>query len=233
MSIGKEKLAQSVGKCNLCGDRFNKRVMSRHLQSCLKNVVTANKKASPTKTFHIAVEGKYLPEYWLHLEIRADATLDDLDEFLRDLWLECCGHLSAFTIDGIRYDKIEDDFDLGFGFEKSASMNIEIGKVFAKGAKIDYEYDFGTTTDLTLKVIQEREGNLSKREAIRILARNDEPMIPCYFCGAPAKAVCSYCVYDREGWLCKKCKRKHEHYDDDVFLPVLNSPRTGQCGYEG
>ena len=33
----------------------------------------------------------------------ADATLADLDRFLRDIWLECCGHMSQFTIGKARY----------------------------------------------------------------------------------------------------------------------------------
>jgi len=34
----------------------------------------------------------------------ARATLTDLDGFLRDIWLECCGHLSAFDIGTVRYE---------------------------------------------------------------------------------------------------------------------------------
>ena len=39
-----------------------------------------------------------MPMYWLHIEIPAKATLEDLDHFLRAVWLECCGHLSSFDI---------------------------------------------------------------------------------------------------------------------------------------
>lgn len=49
------------------------------------------------------VEGRYLPEYWMHLSVPVNTTLGDLDQFLRDIWLECCRHLSAFTIEGTRY----------------------------------------------------------------------------------------------------------------------------------
>jgi hypothetical protein len=30
--------------------------------------------------------------YWMHLEVAAGTTLTILDRFLRDTWLECCGH---------------------------------------------------------------------------------------------------------------------------------------------
>ena len=48
-------------------------------------------------------KSRYLPEYWMHLEVPADATLGSLDRFLRDTWLECCGHMSEFEIEGTRY----------------------------------------------------------------------------------------------------------------------------------
>ncbi|MCL2426791.1 MAG: DUF6398 domain-containing protein, partial [Oscillospiraceae bacterium] len=40
------------------------------------------------------------------------------------------------------------------------------------------------------------------------------------------------CVYDyRNPFYCSKCVKKHEH--DDMLLPVTNSPRMGECGYDG
>jgi hypothetical protein len=44
----------------------------------------------------IKVEGAYQKEYWLFLDIALNATLEDLDAFLRQIWLECCGHMSGF-----------------------------------------------------------------------------------------------------------------------------------------
>jgi hypothetical protein len=43
---------------------------------------------------------------------KADAILSRLDHFLRDIWLECCGHLSAFRIDQTIYTiPVDDPFD--------------------------------------------------------------------------------------------------------------------------
>lgn len=42
------------------------------------------------------IGGLYQPEYWINIIISADAELNELDEILRDLWLECCGHASEF-----------------------------------------------------------------------------------------------------------------------------------------
>lgn len=210
--------------------------MSRHLKSCIEKAASEKtadgRKAKSADTFLISVEGKYLPQYWMYLEARADATLDDIDALLRNVWLECCGHLSAFNMPGKRYDSMPDDLGEFFDDEEeTGGMDEKLNRAISPGMKIDYEYDFGTTTELTLKVVS-RHSNRSPKKAVEILARNEEPQIPCDHCGAPAKKVCSSCVWSGEGWVCNKCKRKHK-CDEDYFLPVLNSPRTGMCGYEG
>ena len=62
-------------------------------------------------------EASGAPLYWLDLEIKTDSKLRQLDDLLRKVWLECCGHLSAFKIDGLRYSVVVDkefDFDSVF-----------------------------------------------------------------------------------------------------------------------
>ena len=226
----------SIGTCNLCGKDFAKNVISRHLKKCLQEqAVSTGEKIQ--KTFWINVWGKYLPEYWLHLEIPASAKLADLDQFLRDIWLECCGHLSAFKIGGTRYeldtgmvDAMWKDF---FGpSQPPQSMNVRLYNILKPGLTFGHEYDFGTTTELSLKVVAEQEKPGQSKE-IRVLARNNTPTIPCAVCGKPATLVCSQCIYEGpKAWLCKKCSRKHK-CGEDAFLPVVNSPRVGQCGYTG
>ena len=225
----------SIGTCNLCGKDFAKNVISRHIKKCLQEQ-TASAGEKPQKTLWINVWGKHQPEYWLHLEAPAVSKLEDLDQFLRDIWLECCGHLSAFTIGNTRYemdtgmvDAMWKDF---FGpSQPPQSMNVRLYTILEPALKFEHEYDFGTTTELAGKVVAEGERARRSKE-IRILARNQPPAIPCSECGKPAVVVCGYCSYGPEGWLCKKCSRKHK-CGDEAFLPVVNSPRVGQCGYTG
>src|SRR5438045_3051287 len=71
-------------------------------------------RASPTRAasgpaLHLTVEDREIGAYWLHLEAGPTATLEDLDLYLRRIWLECCGHLSAFQINGVRYAAVPDD----------------------------------------------------------------------------------------------------------------------------
>src|SRR5713226_4858535 len=111
----------SNGICRSCQGEFDKRKMTQHLKYCKQRAVTiAGEDAAPseskTRLFHILVEGRYNPQYWMHLEIPASDDLADLDDFLRAIWLECCGHLSEFTIGGTSYSsEPEDYFYIGEG----------------------------------------------------------------------------------------------------------------------
>jgi hypothetical protein len=218
----------SNGKCNFCGSTFSKTAMTKHLKECKqKNSVSkassTGKGAGKAKSFHLVAEGRYAPEYWLHLEVPANAKLTTLDNFLRNIWLECCGHMSAFTIEGQVYSvEPMDELD-------DKSMNVRLDKVLEQGMKFFHEYDFGSTTHLILKVVSEEE---SEGKDIQVLARNEPPPIPCDSCGKIATKVCTECLYSDEGWLCDECAAEHE-CGEDMLLPVVNSPRVGTCGYTG
>ena len=106
------------GLCSFCKGEFDKPKMSQHLRNCKqRKAVLATKAEDTTKQkirlFHIQAEGRYDPQYWMHLEIPADATLDDLDDFLRDTWFEHYEHLSGFRIDNTSYSS-EDSRDFPF-----------------------------------------------------------------------------------------------------------------------
>lgn len=223
----------SSGKCNLCGGTFSKSAMTKHLKLCkqqkegFSKTPASARSPQKTKTFHLVVEGRYLPDYWMHLEVPANAKLEALDCFLRDIWLECCGHLSAFTIADRKYSVAPmAEFD-------DKSMNIKLDRVLEPGMKFFHEYDFGTTTDLMLKVVSEGESEL-KDQSIQVLARNEPPAILCESCGKMATQVCTECLWSGEGkgWLCDQCAAKHK-CGEELLLPVVNSPRVGMCGYTG
>ncbi|HID43012.1 MAG TPA: hypothetical protein EYP30_04425 [Archaeoglobaceae archaeon] len=202
------------GKCFLCNKTFSKSGMTKHLKKHLKNDGDA-------RLYHLMVDGLYRPEYWLHIEIKADAKLKDLDKFLRNVWLECCGHLSAFEIDGVEYHSMP---------EGEKGMNYRLGRVLSVGMEFYHIYDFGTSTELRLKVAGERMGRTEKK--VRILARNNPPDIRCE-CGEKAKWICTECFVEMENcYFCEECAKEHE-CGEEMLLPVVNSPRCGVCGYEG
>ncbi len=215
--------AVSIGTCSLCRGAFDKGAMTRHLKACLPEHAFSEK-GKKTRALHLLVEGRYASMYWIHLGAPAGATFDELDAFLRRTWLECCGHMSAFEIDETRY--LDEPADLG-----DESMDVSLGEVLAPGMTFRYEYDFGSTTELKLKVLSEYESAL-KGATVRALARNEPPTIACDNCGKPAVRICAVCTGSGEGRLCETCATDHE-CGEDTLLPLVNSPRAGVCGYAG
>ncbi len=229
MEVQRMSRQASTGKCHLCGGVFDKSEMTKHLKACREKECSerpSSAKSSRKKdVFHLLVEGRYSPEYWMHIELPADAQLAVLDGFLRDTWLECCGHLSMFSIGDKRYSVAEiEDFD-------DETMEARLGEVLSPGMKFYHEYDFGSTTHLVLKVISQEERSI-KGKAVQILARNEPLEIPCVSCGKPAAQVCAECIYSDAGWLCNTCAAEHK-CGEEMLLPVVNSPRVGVCGYTG
>ncbi|MEI6420630.1 MAG: hypothetical protein WCP55_00305 [Lentisphaerota bacterium] len=234
----KKKRFKSEGHCNLCGKNFEGGKISGHLEEC-RGKLFVEDKGAPANIMQISVYGRYNPEFWLQLAAWDGATLSDIDDFLRHAWLECCGHLSSFTIGGVRYESHpdyddvgsedgEDDF-LSFG-GKTLSMSVKLNKVLGLGTVLRHEYDFGTTTELELEVLDVFQASEPNAPVI-LLAHNLMPKIKCSTCEKNATLICSVCSYDFL-CFCKKCARKHE-CGEEMMLPLVNSPRTGMCGYEG
>jgi len=64
----------------------------------------SNEDKKQRNQFMIAIKSKYdKNEYCIYLSIDENLSLLHIDQFLRDIWLECCGHLSAFKIKGKMY----------------------------------------------------------------------------------------------------------------------------------
>lgn len=223
---------QTKGICKYCGKEYTKAYMIKHLAKCKEreNRIAAETGTKKCGYFDISISGKYNAAYWLIIEIREDATLKDLDSFLRDIWLECCGHLSAFNLCGESYE-IAPNSDSYWG-APAKSMNYKLKSVLQKGMTFSYEYDFGSTTDLVIGVLDYRVSNW-KKDKLTILSRNKPIEFLCDACHEkPATVICTECIYDGTGCLCDDCKKIHE-CGESMQLYICNSPRMGVCGYEG
>ena len=230
----------SEGKCLFCDKSFSKTSINRHLVSHLNEFKPTEKHGL---SFLVKVETlkrrRGTTPYFLSLWIDGEAKFDDFDSFLRDIWLECCGHMSAFIYPAKRkpargfFDFLnegEDDEE----FEGDISKKWKVKKVFAKDLVLEYEYDFGSTTALSITVVEQFP--VKATEKIILLSRNEPLKIVCCSCGkAPATQLCSVC-YD-DAFFCGKCAKKHaktcSDFADYASMPVVNSPRMGVCGYEG
>ena len=202
-------MAQTTSKahCYFCGKLLTKTGAKRHL---LTHAYEGDK---AQKCCLVKVESPYLKDYWIYVEIPLTSNLEKLDEFLRCIWLECCGHMSAFTY--VRsYNEI--------------NMSKKIGG-FAPGTILQYEYDFGSTTTLYITFVQ-NVSRQKQKSAVRVMARNDPYTFECEKCGKEAIWI------DASEWpavmYCDECA--DEYFGDDGYLlPVVNSPRMGVCGYCG
>lgn len=154
--------------------------IAKHLQTCKKRVDLYEKAKKTEKYFELLLYGAYNKDYWLIIQIKENATLDDLDRFIRDIWVECCGHLSAFEIDGVSYEREPDD-DFGWG-EPAKSTNHTLKQVLTTGMIFNYEYDFGSTTEIMVKVLDHYSAQ-KQNEKVVILSRNNPPEFACSICG--------------------------------------------------
>lgn len=231
LHVGKKERLVSSGRgiCKICGESVDAKQVSRHI----KKHVPADGKG----TYYI-IRVSSSKHFWMFLQVNGAATLKHLDSFLKDAWLECCGHLSAFTINEKSYEIMPSD---SWAEKKPESMDHKISSVLEKGTSFSYEYDFGTTTALSLLV---REANVPaltpsgpRPKPVQLLAIHDPVRFVCDKCGSDATLVCSYCrLYDFGGLGCDACMKEHSCCVSDgieIALPVVQSPRVGQCGYEG
>jgi hypothetical protein len=220
--------SSSEGVCQLCQGKFTKRTITRHLQKCVvQHELPSGHEAD---LFHLTVQG-YGP-YWLHVEMPGSAKLRDLDQFLRDIWLECCDHLSTFEFSrgnrsrrGLTLNPFE-DFD-SFEEQEERLMGMTLADVLEPQLEFVHKYDFGSTTELRLKVAGIRTGKWSGGQRVRLLARNLPPEYACGRCGKPAQ----WTETTTGDFYCDACAKKAD--EEEYLLPVVNSPRTGVCGYTG
>jgi endogenous inhibitor of DNA gyrase (YacG/DUF329 family) len=216
---------QSRGKCVYCGKEMTRGGMSKHLPACAaRQKATAGikeKTGASQNLYHLRVQDVWAGDFWLHLEMNGTATLNDLDLYLRAIWLECCGHLS--------------DFFIGPAWGRKVSKKTPADRILQPGIELTHIYDFGTSSETKITVVDVRRGKPITKHPIALMARNNMPENACIECGQPATWLCIECVYEDEtpGTLCDQHAKEHPHDAYGEPHPLLNSPRVGMCGYAG
>ena len=217
--MGNQKVYKGI--CYNCGNEYAKRGMTRHLKSC-RDLQKQQEQSGEKDYLLMRVQGKYNKRYFLYLDIKEKTTMDDFDQFLRDIWLECCGHLSGFYINGQNYTFYP------FMHERAKNNpKNKIKNVLENDTKYEYKYDFGTTTGLEVEIISKRSGQ-DREHLIEVVARNILSDIECDECGAKAKWFCqSYDCFPY--YYCDDCVE--ENKGEFGAVPFINTPRLGACGY--
>lgn len=220
------RTTSTKGRCYICKKELGKGAMKTHLLKC------NNLGEGKTNYFMIKVEGFYDKDYWLYIQVKKSATLSDLDSFLRDIWLECCGHLSAFKIGDAHYEDNIDDSNFGlFRREVKDMSKTKLKDVLSIGRVFKHDYDFGSTTTLKLEVVAQYSG-IATKDKVTLLARNNMQEYTCEKCGEKATYISMGSEWSDYTPLCEKCM---EEYDDEecYVMNITNSPRMGVCGYSG
>ena len=216
---------QTRGKCAYCGREMTRGGLSRHLATCpgrQEAIQAANREKRISQTlYHLLARDAWYGDFWLHLEMNGSATLEDLDYYLRAIWLECCGHLSRFSVGGWRGDEIP--------------MHRRIKNIFSPGVELTHIYDFGTSSHTLIRFVGMREGKPLTQHPIALMARNNAREGTCVECGEQAGWWCPECLYERDEWttLCERHAEEHSCDDYGGLMPLVNSPRVGMCGYDG
>jgi len=207
---------KSEGKCLYCNQLFSQKEIGKHLAKHLADMEKSVKTTTTQTYCHIEVDAS---DYFIHLLVKGDANMKIIDSFLKDIWLDCCGHLSGFGHNNFK-----------------VSMSHKVVDVFEPRIKIFHDYDFGTTTRVFLKGLKTYQ--LNHKENLILLSRNEPLKLMCATCKKkPAENVCTTCWYDDYSYFCESCSEKHEKECEDFAdyssMPVVNSPRMGECGYTG
>ena len=216
---------QSKGTCTYCGQAMTKGAVARHLSACPKRqaiIEAAERRKVRSETlYHLRVQDSWKSQFWLDLEMRGSSTLDALDTYLRGIWLECCGHMSQFSVGGWQGQEM--------------SMKRKVAEVFTPGIELTHIYDFGTSSETLIKVVGTREGKPTSTRPIALMGRNVMPEASCIECEQPAAWLCIECLTEENLWgtLCDAHAEQHPHENYGEPIRLVNSPRLGMCGYEG
>ena len=207
------------GNCYICGKTLGKVAMKNHILK--EHAVNGDEKC-----VLLRIEGAYDKEYWLFVDVEKNKTLGSLDDFMRRIWLECCGHESIFNVGK------HDDHDDGSYYDDDNGKAYKL-KQFPVGYKIIHEYDMGTTTKCLITLVKETR-RPKQKAAVRLLARNEPLVYTCATCGKSAGFICQERRYKCDNpYYCLECAKERDPSGFGTLLPITNSPRNGECGYDG
>ena len=153
----------SPGWYHLCGNIIRADDATVHTTSCVMDTVQTkyivrdvDERYARGRPIMIWVRSSEL-RHWMLLVMQPTTSLRQLDQFLRDQWLECCGHMSHFEIGKVQYSACvpgpgdPPKFDNGLAEPDDQHMVNTIEETVAAGQRFSHEFDYGDTTCLDLE----------------------------------------------------------------------------------
>ena len=217
---------KQTARCHGCSALVSTKSARNHLTSCIQRAGPGPNGTVPSMILvtatgdHPSARSAYL----LCALLPGNATLRHIDNFLRKHWLECCGHLSLFRINGVRHHS--DGFDEHPGMPAS-SMDQQAARVLTPHTEAHYEYDMGSTTHLRIRVspAPAAASEWLRQHQLDPAAPVMQNIIPetCTGCGGPAGYTSSPEHTDWPDHRCDRCLPSHPVH----YRPLDNSPRDG------
>eukprot|EP01090_Pellita_catalonica_P016122 TRINITY_DN4542_c0_g1_i1.p1 TRINITY_DN4542_c0_g1~~TRINITY_DN4542_c0_g1_i1.p1 ORF type:complete len:310 (-),score=29.91 TRINITY_DN4542_c0_g1_i1:34-963(-) len=157
--------------------------------------------------------------YWIFFKAPISANLQNLDQFLRKVWVDCCGHLSQFKLNSQNTTSTNDiqpkeiavqniaqptyrSFTLTTSLTGKLPMaSAVLSSVLTVGSQVEYQYDIHSTTFAWLQVVHKgpvlpvcmaTTTALTPPvvvERIELVGKNIPPTIPCAILGCSEHAV--------------------------------------------
>ena len=224
-----EENLKSEGKCIFCEKTYGQRGIIRHISTHLSKMEKEGHEPGVSFLVNARV-GPFFLVFWMD----GLATLNLLDGQMREIWLECCGHMSSFDDAESKRNWTFQDYDTD---EFGIPMSTRAKNHFVKGKKYDYQYDFGTTTEIDIEI--KGQFSIAAPEPVKLLSRNEPLDMKCDSCDQKAaELICTVHIFSPDdSFFCPNCAKAHtkscEDFADYATLPVVNSPRMGICGYDG
>ena len=212
LAAAKAEADNSEGRCHVCGGALRADEVRSHATTCFMDAVRSrytvrdvDERYARSQPLMIWVRSEEL-RHWMMLTVQPTTSLRQLDQFLRNQWLECCGHMSHFEIGNVQYsacvpgpgDPPMFDTDLAEPHEQHMVHTVE--ETITIGDPFRHEFDYGDTTYVDLECVatlpvpygclpefinppEDAEGH--RDDFITVVARN-LPAERCFSCGAVA-----------------------------------------------
>ena len=253
----------SPGWCHLCRQTIHGDEAVEHSRICVvaavHNVFALQEEEyeSRNNPVLIHIQDEKL-RHWMTITVRPTTSLRQLDQFLRDTWLECCGHMSHFQVGKKQYSACvpgpgdHHDHDTNKADPDELHMVRTVEEAIRPHRKFQHEFDYGDTTYLNLEhagvvpVPYECVAELANEpwntdkysdHFINIVARN-KPAERCFTCGQTAslryyKNPYIHVPREMDGPITAPPYFCSDCSPKDVPMVTLrNSPRVGNGCYD-
>lgn len=163
VKAAKAEADNSQGQCHVCGGEIRADDAAAHVQACFMGQVRSRYRVrdmdesyARSQPIMLWVRSQEL-RHWMMLVVQPTTSLRQLDQFLRNQWLECCGHMSHFEIGDVQYSACVPGpgdppmFDAALAEPNEQHMVHTVEETIASSQRFHHEFDYGDTTCLNLE----------------------------------------------------------------------------------